>query len=70
MESRDNDDSDRPAYSQDGVDLTLIRWMLSLTPAERLATLQQYVDSLLSVRARNSEARLPANPANPDSAPR
>jgi hypothetical protein len=23
-------------YSDDGVDLTLIRWMLSLTPAERL----------------------------------
>lgn len=25
-----------PTYSEDGVDLTLIRWMLSLTPAERL----------------------------------
>jgi hypothetical protein len=31
---------------EDGVDLTLIRWMLSLTPAERLATLQQAVNSL------------------------
>jgi len=60
MEPRDSADSNRPAYSEDGVDLTLIRWMLSLSPAERLATLQQYVDSLLSVRARNSEARLPA----------
>ena len=45
MESRDNDDSNWLAYSEDGVDLTLIRWMLSLSPAERLATLQQYVDS-------------------------
>jgi hypothetical protein len=60
MEPRDSADSNRPAYSEDGVDLTLIRSMLSLSPAERLATLQQYVDSVLSVRALNSEARLPA----------
>ena len=39
-----------PAYSEDGVDLTLIRWMLSLTPAERLDVLQQSVESLLSLR--------------------
>ena len=31
-------------YSEDGVDLTLIRWMLSLTPAERLQILQNHVD--------------------------
>src|SRR5262245_42439114 len=29
-----------PAYSEDGIDLTLIRWMLSLTPAKRLEGLQ------------------------------
>ena len=43
-----------PAYeqthSEDGVDLTLIRWMLSLTPAERLQVLQQSVQSLLRLR--------------------
>jgi hypothetical protein len=33
-------------YSADGVDLTLIRWMLSLTPAERLQVLQLSVRSL------------------------
>ncbi len=33
-------------YSDDGVDLTLIRWMLSLTPSERLQVLQQTVQSL------------------------
>jgi hypothetical protein len=38
-----------PTYSPDGVDLTLIRWMLSLTPAERLQVLQQSVESLLSL---------------------
>jgi hypothetical protein len=37
-------------YSSDGVDLTLIRWMLSLTPAERLQVLQQSVKSLLRLR--------------------
>ena len=36
---------DRPERSEDGVDLTLIRWMLSLTPGERLAVLQDRVDS-------------------------
>ncbi|HEU5180505.1 MAG TPA: hypothetical protein VFW45_06920 [Candidatus Polarisedimenticolia bacterium] len=29
-----------PTHSPDGVDLTLIRWMLSLTPLERLEALQ------------------------------
>ena len=38
--------------SEDGVDLTLIRWMLSLTPGERLAVLQDQVDSLLTLRAK------------------
>ncbi|HEX5431761.1 MAG TPA: hypothetical protein VFW83_07335 [Bryobacteraceae bacterium] len=28
-------------YSEDGVDLTLIRWFLSLTPAERLAFVER-----------------------------
>lgn len=30
-----DDQSGLTDYSADGVDLTLIRWMLSLTPAER-----------------------------------
>jgi hypothetical protein len=37
-------------HSEDGVDLTLIRWMLSFTPAERLQVLQQSVQSLLRLR--------------------
>ena len=41
-----------PEYSDDGVDLTLIRWMLSLTPPERLAVLQDQVDTLLTLRAK------------------
>lgn len=37
---------DNPAYSEDGVDLTLVRWMLSLTPTERLNVLQQNMLSM------------------------
>ena len=40
-----------PEQSDDGVDLTLIRWMLSLTP-QNLAVLQDQVDSLLTLRAK------------------
>ena len=55
---------ERLAYSEDGVDLTLIRWMLSLTPAERLTVLQEYVDSVLIIRAWNSESRLSRTPVS------
>ncbi|MCU1237010.1 MAG: hypothetical protein JWP63_4977 [Candidatus Solibacter sp.] len=40
-------------YSEDGVDLTLIRWMLSLTPAERLQVLQRHVNAILELRRLN-----------------
>ena len=42
-------------YSEDGVDLTMIRWMLSLTPAERLEVLQAAVNSILEMRERNGQ---------------
>jgi hypothetical protein len=41
---------DDGAYSDDGVDLTLIRWMLSLTPAERLDALESNIRSLETLR--------------------
>lgn len=41
---------DNPAYSKDGIDLTLIRWMLSLTPTERLQVLQQHITSVFKLR--------------------
>jgi hypothetical protein len=44
---------EEPEYSEDGVDLSLIRWMLSLTPAERLEVLQQHVDSIHALRELN-----------------
>ena len=36
-----------------GIDLTMIRWMLSLTPAGRLRVLQQAADSLQKLRHAN-----------------
>ena len=36
--------------SADGVDLTLIRWMLQLSPTERLEVLQQQVIALLDLQ--------------------
>jgi hypothetical protein len=42
-------------YSDDGVDLTLIRWMLSLTPTQRLQMLQQTVESLARLCSEASQ---------------
>jgi len=41
-------------YSPDGVDLTLIRWMLSLTPAERLEFLEERVNDIIAIRELNA----------------
>ena len=41
--------SEEEAFSPDGVDLTLIHWFLKLTPAQRLAKLQESADSLLAL---------------------
>jgi len=43
-------DSFPPEESADGVDLTLIRWTLSLTPLQRLELLQDWVDGLAELR--------------------
>ena len=45
---------DGPLYSESGVDLTLIRWMLSLTPAERLQMLQQTIRSIMRLKGGTS----------------
>ena len=37
--------------SPDGVDVTLIRWMLSLTPEERLRVLQEHQAALADIQA-------------------
>jgi len=45
-----------PTFSEDGIDLTVIRWMLSLAPLERLRTAQRNANAVL--RLRNSR-RIP-----------
>jgi len=41
---RDEGEDDLPLVNEDGVDLTLIRWSLRLTPMERLRMLQGHMD--------------------------
>jgi len=42
-------------YDSSGVDVTLIRWMLDMTPAERLQTLQSFVDATWRIRGADDE---------------
>jgi hypothetical protein len=46
----------------DGIDLTLIRWMLSLTPTERLKALQQNIQSIMRLRGDKTDSRFFGNP--------
>lgn len=42
------------AFSDDGVDLTLIRWMLDLSPLERLQAAQDLIDSVWALRGMSA----------------
>lgn len=42
----------KPERGEDGVDPTLVRWMLSLTPAERLQVLQDNARSIMRLLAK------------------
>lgn len=44
-----------PTHDAAGVDLTLIRWMLTLTPAERVEYIEGVVASLEEIRALNDD---------------
>jgi len=65
-------DSDQPsleaAHSPEGVDLTVIRWMLSMTPAERLRVLDRHIRSVLRMRAGIPDPGFSGDPENPDHA--
>jgi hypothetical protein len=43
-----------PDYSEDGVDLSLIRWTLSLTPLERLQFLEDRINGIMAIRELNA----------------
>ncbi len=62
----DNEEvEEEPQYDSAGVDVTLIRWMLSLTPAERLEQLQDFADFMWEVRGRHAQDELPRDDQNP-----
>ena len=44
------DEQDESPYDENGVDRSLVRWMLSLTPTERLEAVQSSIDLIDSVR--------------------
>jgi hypothetical protein len=46
-------------YSEDGVDVSLIRWSLSLTPLERLQFLEDRINDILKVREWNAGSSTP-----------
>jgi len=52
-------------YNADGVDVTLIRWMLSLTPSERLDVLQSFVDEFEEIRRYRANDPVSGSPAGP-----
>jgi hypothetical protein len=47
--------AEESVLSDDGVDLTLIRWMLSLTPTQRLEVLQEHIWSIMRLRGEDTQ---------------
>lgn len=45
----------RPTHSPEGVDLTLIRWFLTLTPMERLRALESQMKAIQAIRDANPD---------------
>jgi len=43
-----------PDYDEDGIDLSLIRWTLSLTPAQRLEFLDNRIRDIEHLRQLNA----------------
>lgn len=52
-------EGDLTDYAEDGTDLTLIRWMLSLTPAERLEAGEDAANFVLEMRRLNGIPEIP-----------
>ncbi|TMQ12412.1 MAG: hypothetical protein E6J90_30475 [Deltaproteobacteria bacterium] len=51
-----------PCDADDGVDATLIRWMLSLSPQERLAVLQGFADSVAELTHDSPTTKVQSSP--------
>jgi hypothetical protein len=46
----------------DGVDVTLIRWMLSLTPEERLDAMQGFADAIEEAGMKDADGQFSFDP--------
>jgi hypothetical protein len=46
-------------YSEDRVDLSLIRWMLSMTSTERLQIVQQHIRAIIRLHGDKDKALIP-----------
>lgn len=57
IDSGNNVEPDDWPYDENGVDRSLIRWMLSLSPTERLEAVQSSIELVASVRALPDEPR-------------
>ena len=51
----DSQDHPEPDTNEEGVDLTLIRWMLTLSPAQRVEHIESVARSLQELRELNRE---------------
>lgn len=51
------EERDDSPYDENGVDRSMIRWFLSLSPTERLAQVQSAIDLIMSVREPPEDAR-------------
>jgi hypothetical protein len=51
-------DTAKPDYDENGVDLSLVRYSLSLTPTQRLKAVENFMNAMASVRTASS---LPAS---------
>ena len=48
--------ANQPEYDENGVDLTLIRWMMDMTPSERLETMQSFANAVWRARGERGES--------------
>jgi hypothetical protein len=46
-----------PEYDDDGVNLTILQWFLSLTPAQRLEALQRHIKTMEKMRETRRRRR-------------
>ena len=53
-----------PPERSEEVDVTLIRWMLSLTPAERLSTLEEFVEDMQEATSQHAQRQISLDPPN------